>query len=379
MNIYTKGGDKGMTDLVHTKNVSKSDDRIQLVGTIDELTSHIGLVKTMLNDGDILYFLEKIQKTLIKVMAGVADPYNREYKIHDEKTELLEEEIDRMEGLFNRPKEFILPGACRLSAEIDVARTVARRAERALAAVSVKFGSDTGTKKYMNRLADYLYLLARYADAREQEGRSLSVDSVPGTSVQTEPAVSEEKHPEDPATKVAAEAVRAEHTVTPTETQSSSTGGDTMINEAMIQEVLKRMGIQGRITLDSAKRLIEKIEEEARRRNKPSVIAICGPDGNPIAIHVMDGAFLVSFDVAMKKAYTSVAVKMSTMELSKLAQPGGTFYGLDKMGDGIVIFAGGVPLKVGDTIIGGLGVSGGTGEEDHSLAEYGLQVLKDVL
>ena len=379
MNIYTKGGDKGMTDLVHTKNVSKSDDRIQLVGTIDELTSHIGLVKTMLNDGDILHFLEKIQKTLIKVMAGVADPYNREYKIHDEKTELLEEEIDRMEGLFNRPKEFILPGACRLSAEIDVARTVARRAERALAAVSVKFGSDTGTKKYMNRLADYLYLLARYADAREQEGRSLSVDSVPGTSVQTEPAVSEEKHPEDPATKVAAEAVRAEHTVTPTETQSSSTGGDTMINEAMIQEVMKRMGIQGRITLDSAKRLIEKIEEEARRRNKPSVIAICGPDGNPIAIHVMDGAFLVSFDVAMKKAYTSVAVKMSTMELSKLAQPGGTFYGLDKMGDGIVIFAGGVPLKVGDTIIGGLGVSGGTGEEDHSLAEYGLQVLKDVL
>ena len=379
MNIYTKGGDKGMTDLVHTKNVSKSDDRIQLVGTIDELTSHIGLVKTMLNDGDILHFLEKIQKTLIKVMAGVADPYNREYKIHDEKTELLEEEIDRMEGLFNRPKEFILPGACRLSAEIDVARTVARRAERALAAVSVKFGSDTGTKKYMNRLADYLYLLARYADAREQEGRSLSVDSVPGTSVQTEPAVSEEKHPEDPATKVAAEAVRAEHTVTPTETQSSSTGGDTMINEAMIQEVLKRMGIQGRITLDSAKRLIEKIEEEARRRNKPSVIAICGPDGNPIAIHVMDGAFLVSFDVAMKKAYTSVAVKMSTMELSKLAQPGVTFYGLDKMGDGIVIFAGGVPLKVGDTIIGGLGVSGGTGEEDHSLAEYGLQVLKDVL
>ena len=379
MNIYTKGGDKGMTDLVHTKNVSKSDDRIQLVGTIDELTSHIGLVKTMLNDGDILHFLEKIQKTLIKVMAGVADPYNREYKIHDEKTELLEEEIDRMEGLFNRPKEFILPGACRLSAEIDVARTVARRAERALAAVSVKFGSDTGTKKYMNRLADYLYLLARYADAREQEGRSLSVDSVPGTSVQTEPAVSEEKHPEDPATKVAAEAVRAEHTVTPTETQSSSTGGDTMINEAMIQEVLKRMGIQGRITLDSAKRLIEKIEEEARRRNKPSVIAICGPDGNPIAIHVMDGAFLVSFDVAMKKAYTSVAVKMSTMKLSKLAQPGGTFYGLDKMGDGIVIFAGGVPLKVGDTIIGGLGVSGGTGEEDHSLAEYGLQVLKDVL
>ena len=152
------------------------------------------------------------------------------------------------------------------------------------------------------------------------------------------------------------------------------------VSEAVIQEVLKRMGIQGKITLDSAKRLIEAIEQEAQRRGKKAVIAVCGPDGNPIAVHVMDGAFLVSFDVAIKKAYTSVAVKMTTMELSALAQPGGTFYGLDKIDNGkIVIFGGGVPLKVGDTIIGGLGVSGGTGEEDHSLAEYGLSILDQVL
>ena len=71
---------------------------------------------------------------------------------------------------------------------------------------------------------------------------------------------------------------------------------------------------------------------------------------------------------------------MSTKELSVLAQPGGTFYGVDKMDNGkIVIFGGGVPLKVGDTIIGGLGISGGTGEEDHSLAEYGLSILNEVL
>ena len=142
------------------------------------------------------------------------------------------------------------------------------------------------------------------------------------------------------------------------------------VNTAMIQEVLKRMGIQGRITLDSAKHLIEKIEQEALRRNKPSVIAVCSPDGNPVAVHVMDGSFLVSFDMAVKKA---------TMELSRLTQPGQTFYGLGKMSDNIVIFGGGVPLKVGDTIIGGLGISGGTGEEDNSLAEYGLQILNEVL
>ena len=111
MNIYTKGGDKGTTSLVHTKKVSPSQmNRIQLVGTIDELTSHLGLVKTMLKDEDTIQFLEKIQRTLITVMAGVADPYKRDYRIDNVKTEYLEDEINRMEGLFQRPKEFILPG-----------------------------------------------------------------------------------------------------------------------------------------------------------------------------------------------------------------------------------------------------------------------------
>lgn len=365
MNIYTKNGDKGTTDLIRTKNVSKSDDRIQLVGTIDELTSHLGVVKTMLKDGDTIRILEKIQGTLITVMAGVADPYNREYKINDDKTAILEEEIDRMEGLFERPKKFILPGSCRLSAEMDVARTVARRAERALAAVSVKFGADTGTKKYMNRLADYLYVLARYTDAKEAEEAEVPVSGA---------VVSERAEAANMPERAGTAASGAGKVAAMGENQNGA------VSEAVIQEVLKRMGIQGRITLDASKRLIERIEEEAKRRGKQAVIAVCGPDGNPIAVHVMDGAFLVSFDVAVKKAYTSVAVKMSTMELSKLAQPGGTFYGLDKMeGGNIIIFGGGVPIKVGDTIIGGLGVSGGTGEEDHSLAEYGLSVLNEVL
>ena len=290
--------------------------------------------------------------TLLMIMDGVADPFNREYKVDDDKTELLEEEISRLEELFPHSMEMHLPGQCRLSAEIDVARTVARRAERALAAVSVKFGADNGAKKYMNRLADYLYTLARYADAKNSGKASAVVEK---------------------SAEIAVHGGKDE--VRTMETNQTGT-----VNETVIQEVLRKMGIQGRISLDSAKRLIEKIEQEAERRGKKAVIAVCGPDGNPIAVHVMDGAFLVSFDVATKKAYTSVAVKMSTQELSVLAQPGGTFYGVDKMDNGkIVIFGGGVPLKVGDTIIGGLGISGGTGEEDHSLAEYGLSVLNEVL
>ena len=399
MEVYTGYGDKGMTDLSHTKNVSKSDDRICLMGSVEELMSHIGLVRVLVDDVDVVRMLEKISETLKKIIDGVSDPYNREFKVSEDRTELLEEEIGRMKEIFSGEKLPILPGDSRVAAEVDVTRAVARRAERELALVSVKFGSDTGAKKYMNRLSDYFYVLARYVDvAKIKEKKAEAAESVQG-AVRSENAGTEiventanvatnasvaNAGGQDPqlAQKNDVQAFNVQD-----KTVTTTAGGNTAMaqndsmaaNTAMIQEVLKRMGIQGRITLDSAKRLIEKIEQEALRRNKPSVIAVCTPDGNPVAVHVMDGSFLVSFDMAIKKAYTSVAVKMSTMELSRLTQPGQTFYGLGKMSDNIVIFGGGVPLKVGDTIIGGLGISGGTGEEDNSLAEYGLQVLKEVL
>ena len=408
MEVYTGYGDKGMTDLSHTKNDSKSDDRICLMGSVEELMSHIGLVRVLIDDVDVVRMLEKISETLKKIIDGVSDPYNREFKVSEDRTELLEEEIGRMKEIFSGERLPILPGDSRVAAEIDVTRAVARRAERELALVSVKFGSDTGAKKYMNRLSDYFYVLARYVDAAKIEEKKTDISESVQESVKAETAgivanvgaeaVGTVGSSADVAAGISAVDVRAQdlQMVQKRDVQAfdvqngtvtTAVGGNTAMaqndsmaaNTAMIQEVLKRMGIQGRITLDSAKRLIEKIEQEALRRNKPSVIAVCSPDGNPVAVHVMDGSFLVSFEVALKKAYTSVAVKMSTMELSRLTQPGQTFYGLGKMSDNIVIFGGGVPLKVGDTIIGGLGISGGTGEEDNSLAEYGLQVLNEVL
>jgi uncharacterized protein GlcG (DUF336 family) len=132
--------------------------------------------------------------------------------------------------------------------------------------------------------------------------------------------------------------------------------------------------------LQLAKQLIECVERRAAETGLNAVIAVCNAHGNPVAVHVMDDAFLVSYDVATKKAYTSVAVKMSTMELSKIAQPGQTFYGVDKLDGGkIVIFGGGIPLKDGDKVVGGLGISGGTGEEDHALAVFGEKVFQELI
>ena len=381
MEVYTGYGDKGMTDLSHTKNVSKSDDRVCLMGSVEELMSHIGLVRVLIDDVDVVRMLEKISETLKKITDGVSDPYNREFKVSEDRTQLLEEEIGRMKEIFSGERLPILPGDSRVAAEIDVTRAVARRAERELALVSVKFGADTGAKKYMNRLSDYFYVLARYVDVAKIGEKKEAAGTVENNA--NVAAGTAEPQTEQIQQNTLMQAQNTQENVSAVTTAGGNTAmaqNDSMaVNTAMIQEVLKRMGIQGRITLDSAKRLIEKIEQEALRRNKPSVIAVCSPDGNPVAVHVMDGSFLVSFDMAVKKAYTSVAVKMSTMELSRLTQPGQTFYGLGKMSDNIVIFGGGVPLKVGDNIIGGLGISGGTGEEDNSLAEYGLQVLNEVL
>ena len=152
-----------------------------------------------------------------------------------------------------------------------------------------------------------------------------------------------------------------------------------LTKEIVVQEVLKRIQTMDRVTLDIAKKLIEKIEGYATSVGKKAVVAVCGPDGNPVAVHVMDGAFLVSFDVAVKKAYTSASVKMSTMELSKLIQPGATFQGLDKLqGDKMVFFGGGVPLMRNGVLMGALGVSGGTGEQDDVVAQYGVKLFEQM-
>lgn len=337
MSRYTGNGDRGTTELVQMKNVSKSDDRVNLIGTIEELSSHLGVLKTETDDPGMIGLLESIQKDLCVICDGVTDPYSKDGKLKQEATSMLEQEIQHYEEQFTYPVQEGMPGKTRLSARIDLARSVARRAERVYAAVSIKFGADAGGRRYLNRLSDLLYTMARFVEEKH-------------TPSQGKPEFTESERFEEE------------------------------LSEKVVREVLRQMGIQGRITLDVAKQLVEEVEAEATRQGKKAVIAVCGPDGNPVAVHVMDGAYLVSFDVAVKKAYTAVAVKMSTMELNALAQPGGTFYGLDKLeGGNIIIFGGGIPLTVNDTIIGGLGISGGTGEEDHALAMYGLSVLKKIM
>lgn len=163
MGIYTKQGDRGTTSLMNGISISKADDRIELVGTIDELNSLIGLAKVIAVP-ELHEKLTGIQRELMQMMAGIAEPGNQKYLFTKEQTLALEEDIDWLEGRFPRAKEFVLYGGCEQSARLDVARAVARRAERRFRVVAQKYGADAKAVRYMNRLSDYLYMAARYAD-----------------------------------------------------------------------------------------------------------------------------------------------------------------------------------------------------------------------
>ena len=125
---------------------------------------------------------------------------------------------------------------------------------------------------------------------------------------------------------------------------------------------------------------MERVEAEATRRGMAVVTAVSDAAGRPVAVHCMDGAYIGSYDVALNKTYTSIAFKMSTAELGRLAQPGESLYGIQFTNDGkIVIFGGGEPLYKEGRIIGALGVSGGSAQEDTDLAAYGSSILKEVI
>jgi uncharacterized protein GlcG (DUF336 family) len=126
------------------------------------------------------------------------------------------------------------------------------------------------------------------------------------------------------------------------------------------------------ITLADARRVIEAAEQKATDIAQPMNVAVVDAGGNLVAHVRMDGAWMGSVDISIKKAWTARAFDISTKELSKLAQPGKDFYGIHASNDGrVMIFAGGIPLKRDGQVLGAIGVSGGAGAQDQEVAEAG--------
>ena len=179
MKIYTKTGDKGKTSLIGGTKVYKSDLRIEAYGTVDELNSYVGLCLDHLRSDNINNVLAEIQDRLFTIGSALACDPDKETKLkipdlHETDIELLEKEIDRMNEVLPLMKSFILPGGNISVSTLHIARCVCRRAERCCVRMQKKeMEVEPLIIKYLNRLSDYLFVLARFA------AHELKVEEIP--------------------------------------------------------------------------------------------------------------------------------------------------------------------------------------------------------
>lgn len=172
--IYTKTGDTGSTSLIGGTKVLKSNPRIEAYGTVDELNSYIGLVSDYSTDSHIKTFLKEIQDRLFTIGSELACDPSKKIKmaipgLYESDVELLEKQMDEMDKELPPMKHFILPGGHPTVSFIHIARCVCRRAERCCVNLKEQDGHiDALVIKYINRLSDYLFVLARYTGLKNQ-------------------------------------------------------------------------------------------------------------------------------------------------------------------------------------------------------------------
>lgn len=168
MKIYTRTGDRGKTSLWGGKRVDKNAARLAAYGTVDELNALLGVVRCLGIDAEFDRALERIQHELFVLGADLAAPENvtRIERMNQTYITRLEQEIDAWEEQLPPLREFILPSGSQTAAYLHLARTVCRRAERELVDVSQQEPVNEATQAYLNRLSDWLFVLARLANTR---------------------------------------------------------------------------------------------------------------------------------------------------------------------------------------------------------------------
>lgn len=311
MKIYTKSGDNGRSSTLNRTSLPKNSEIFQLLGNLDELSSVLGLAKQVSNEGTV-DIIEQLQKDIISLSGELAGAK----KFADADTiAKLESSIDSVTSVVDLDEGFTLSGKTTSGAVLDVARTIARKAERSAVAAQTKGGITKYTLAYLNRLSDLLFVLARLED--KLDGK-----------------------------------VTAKKSYTPVTAKL-----DGLLEKGII--------------------LCSKVREYARQRGVKAVVAVSDASGNLVSFEREDDAIIASIDIAINKAFTSASLKMSTKEVANLAKPDGPLYGIQHTNSGkIVIFGGGVPLMKNGEIVGALGVSGGSAEDDTAIAEYGAMIFE---
>lgn len=327
-NIYTKTGDKGQTGLYGGERVWKDSLKVEAYGTIDEANSAMGLAHALSSHPTVRTSLHQIQKRLFTLGAELASDHRGEAllqnKIGEEDIRYLENCIDWCISIVGEQHQFVIPGENPVSSVLHMARTIVRRAERTMIRLSKEESLREELIRYVNRLSDTLYAFARV-----------------------------EEHEENIRQIIRKVLQKIEDL--PLESQK----GDLVSG----------------LNLDVAKQLASYAEEKATSMGLNIVIAVVCAGGNLILLHRMEDSLLVSIDVAIGKAYTANSLKMTTSKLSTLVQPSQPLYGIENTNPKIVSIGGGIPYIYEGKVIGGVGVSGGTPEQDQEIVNYAMERL----
>ena len=319
--LYTRAGDGGMTRLGDGTSVPKDHRRVETSGLVDQALSALGLARSLAPEL-LQEPLKRVQEDLVTLMARIsrARPEGPVPSPED-----LEARIEAIRSLCPFPDRFILPGDSPTGGAIHLARTCLRGAERQAAALAREEGADEPVLAALNRTSDLLFALALWAD-REEQVRALTAKVLEKLREETPPEGYGER------------------------------GETTML-------------------LETAKVLLKAMEEQACRGGVPMALAVADGNGSLVAFLRQENVLPVSVDLARKKAFTATQLKMSTADLAPLVQPGGMLFGLQHERD-LVVFGGGIPLWEGDQLVGAVGVSGGSVEEDVAVAQAAVEAWK---
>ena len=332
-NIYTKTGDKGTTGLYGGSRVDKDSFKVDVYGTIDEAISSLGLARSLTDSPEIRTYIKHIQERMFMCGAEFASDEKGmqmlKDKITDEDVKYLEDIIDKSTEVNGRMTEFVVPGENPSSAALHVARTVVRRAERRIVTLAKEGQVREELCRYINRLSDACFAMARLEEAAAQQ-----------------------KEIED-----------LEKTVRK------------VVNELFGD--VEKGEINMDMSMESLKKMAGFIEEKATEIGVPVAFSAVDAGGNLLYFQRMPGTLLISTKVSQDKAYTAAALKCPTCDLADITKPGESLWSLHNSGDGrIICFGGGYPIMNEGELIGAIGVSGGTADEDMAVATYALQKMQ---
>ena len=324
MAIYTRTGDSGSTSLFTGQRVSKTHLRVETYGTLDELNATLSLCycATAIESHRIL--LEAIQQQIFWFSAELASeseqPSAELRYIGTEEIAALENAIDSAMNAVPPVHSFILPGRCEAASRMHFARTVARRAERRLVELTTETIVRNVLLHYINRLA-----LARVEDNVAHQNLMIQEITKRYHEANHTPALKERTMP---------------------------------------------------LTFQDLHQLIRSAAMRADELHIPVVISIVDANGTESVTWRMPDALLVSSELAPKKAWTAVAMKTATHKLADTVQPGAPLYGLESHMQGkVVTFGGGFPLWRDGKLLGGLGISGGSVEQDMDIAQSAMAAI----